>query len=114
MVQEDTYSGRVRATNSLVCPVMPGRVPSVRAEEAPGLIVVAQQTQGAFTFTANAPIGHSDGEFPTPLHFPVVAATRQTLTTQNLSKAIEAILVVRVRLQVPEFEEPASLGHLYL
>lgn len=84
----------MRAAYRLVNPVVPGRVPCVRAKEAPRFIIVAQQAQRPFTLTANAPIRHSNGEFPTPLNFPVEAATGQGVATEHLGKAVEALWTV--------------------
>lgn len=75
VVQVHTYPGGVGSIDGCVHTVVPGRVTRVGAEEAPGLVVVAQQTQRAFALPADAPVGHSDGELPAPLDLPVEAAS---------------------------------------
>lgn len=101
VVQVHTYPGRVRAVHWLVHPVVPGRVTCVRTEETPGLVVVAQEAQGAFALATDALVGHSNGELPAPLNLPVEAASREGLPAQHLGKAVKALCVVSVGLQVP-------------
>lgn len=101
MIQVHAKPGRVRAVDSFVHPVVPGGVARVRAEEAPGLVVVAQETQGAFALAADALVGHADGELPAPLDLPVEAAAGERLSAQHLGEAVKALCVVSVGLQVP-------------
>lgn len=82
-----SVDGRVHA-------VVPGGVARVGAEQAPGLVVVAQQTQGAFALPADALVGHANGELTAPLDLPVEAASRQSLAAQHLGEAVEPLLVV--------------------
>lgn len=100
VVQVHTYPGWVGRVNGFVHTVVPRRVTRVRAEEAPGFIIVTQQAQWAFAFPADAPIGHSYGELPAPLDLPVEAASWERLTTQHLGKSIEPLWVVCVGLQI--------------
>lgn len=76
VVQVHAYPGWVGATDGFVHPVVPGRVTWVRTEETPRFVVVAQETQWAFALSADALVGHADGELPTPLDLPVEAASR--------------------------------------
>lgn len=101
VVQVHGYPGGVGGVDGFVHAVVPGRVTRVRAEETPGFVVVAQQTQRTFAFPADAPVGHSDGELPTPFDLPVEAPSGQCLPTQHLGKAVEPLRVVPVGLQVP-------------
>lgn len=75
VVQVHAYPRGVGGIDGCVHAVVPGRVTRVGAEETPGLVVVAQQTQRAFALPADAPVGHSDGELPAPLDLPVEAAS---------------------------------------
>lgn len=101
VVQVHAYLGGVGGVDGFVHAVVPGRVTRVRAEETPGFVVVAQQTQGAFALPADAPVGHSNGELPTPFNLPVEASSGQGLPAQHLGKAVEPLRVVSVGLQVP-------------
>lgn len=101
VVQVHAYPGGVGGGDGFVHPVVPGRVTCVGAEEAPGFVVVAQQTQRAFALPADAPVGHSDGELPAPLDLPVEAASGQGLPAQHLGEAVEPLRVLSVGLQVP-------------
>lgn len=115
VIQVHAYSGRVGAADGFVHPVVPGRVTGVRAEQTPGLVVVAQQTQRAFAFTADAPVGHSDGELAAPLDLPVEAASGQRLPAQHLGEAVEPLGVVSVGLQVSGADDfPAVLRDVQL
>lgn len=88
------------AADGFVHPIVPSGVARVGAEEAPGLVVVAQQTQRAFALSADAPVGHADGELPAPLDLPVEAPPGQRLSAQHLGEAVEPVWVVPVGLQV--------------
>lgn len=101
VVQVHAYPWGVRGVDGFVHAVVPGRVARVRAEETPGFVVVAQQTQRAFALPADAPVGHPDGELPAPLDLPVEAASGQGLPAQHLGEAVEPLRGVCVRLQVP-------------
>lgn len=101
VVQVHTYPGGVGGVDGFVHAVVPGRVARVRAEETPGFVVVAQQTQWAFALPADAPVGHSNGELPAPFDLPVEASSGQGLPAQDLGKAVEPLGVVPVGLQVP-------------
>lgn len=115
VVQVHTYPGGVRSVDGRVHAVVPGWVARVGTQEAPGLVVVAQQTQRAFALPADASVGHANGELAAPLNLPVVAASRQSLTAQHLSEAVEPLLVVWVGLQVPGADDlPAVLGDVEL
>lgn len=105
MIQVHAYPGGVGGIDVLVHAVVPRRVTSVRAEETPGFVVVAQQAQWAFALPADAPVGHPYGELPAPLNLPVEAASGQRLPTQHLGKAVEPVWVVSVGLQVPGAED---------
>lgn len=105
VVQVHAYPGGVGATDGFVHPVVPGGVARVGAEQAPGFVVVAQQTQRAFAFPADAPVGHPDGELPIPFDLPVEAASGQGLSAQHLGKAVEPLQVVPVGLQVPSADD---------
>lgn len=94
VVQVHAYPGGVWGVDGRVHTVVPGRVARVGAEETPGLVVVAQQTQGAFALPADALVGHADGELAVPLDLPVEAASRQSLAAQHLGEAVEPLLVV--------------------
>lgn len=100
VVQVHAYPGGVGPADGFVHPVVPGGVARVGAEQTPGFVVVAQQTQRAFALPADAPVGHPDGELPTPLDLPVEAASGQGLSTQHLSKAVKSLWVISVGLQV--------------
>lgn len=78
-------------TDGLVHPVVPGRVARIGAQEAPGLVIVSQQTEGAFAFTAETLVGHAHGELSAPLDLPVEAAAGQGLTAQDLGKAVKPL-----------------------
>lgn len=115
VVQVHAYPGGVGAADGFVHAVVPGRVAGVGAQQAPGLVVVAQQTQGAFALPADALVGHPDGELPAPLYLPVEAPPRQGLAAQHLGEAVEPLRVVPVRLQVPGAEDfPAVFRHVQL
>lgn len=105
VVQVHAYPGGVRAAHGFVHPIMPGGVARVRAKEAPGLVVVAQQTQRAFALATDAPVGHANGELAAPLDFPVEAAPGQGLPAQHLGEAVEPLWVVSVGLQVPSADD---------
>jgi len=81
--------------------LVPEKVTAIRAEETPGLVIVAQQTQRAFSLSTDAPVGHPNGELPTPLDLPVEATSGQGLSAQHLGKAVKSLCVVSVGLQVP-------------
>lgn len=100
VVQVHTYPGGVGAADGFVHPIVPSGVTRVGAEEAPGLVVVAQQTQRAFTLPADTPVRHTDGELPAPLDLPVEAAPGQRLPAQHLGEAVEPLWVVPIGLQV--------------
>lgn len=78
--------------------VVPSGVPCVRAEQAPGLVVVSQQTVGVLALATNAPISHPDWKLPTPFRLPVESETTQRLFAQHLGKAVKALRVIRVGL----------------
>ena len=101
VVKIHPYPGRMRAGHVLVHPVVPGGVTRVGAEQAPRLVVIAQQAERALALAADALVGHADGELPAPLDLPVEAATGQGLSAQHLGEAVEALRGVAVWLQVP-------------
>lgn len=101
VVQVHAYPGRVGAADGCVHPVVPGRVTRVWTEETPGFVIVAQQTQWTFALSADALVGHSNRELPTPLDLPVETGPRQGLPAQHLGKAVKPLWVVSVGLQVP-------------
>lgn len=101
VVQVHGYPGGVGGVDGFVHPVVPGGVTRVRAEETPGFVVVAQQTEGALALAADALVGHSNGELSSPLDLPVEAASGQGLPAQHLGEAVEPLRVVSVGLQVP-------------
>lgn len=105
VIQVHAYTGGVGGVDVFVHTVVPRGVTSVRAEEAPGFVVVAQQAQRAFALPADAPVGYPNGELPAPLDLPVEAASGQGLPTQHLGKAVEPVRVVSVGLQVPGAED---------
>lgn len=75
VVQVHAYPGGVGAVDCFVHSVVPGRVTWVGAEKTPGFVVVTQKTEWAFALSAEAFVGHPDGEFAAPLDFPVEAAS---------------------------------------
>lgn len=96
--------------DAFVRPVVPGGVARVRAQQTPGLVVVAQQARGAFALPADAAVGHADGELPVPLDFPVEASCGERLPAQHLGEAVEALRVVSVGLQLSGADDlPAVL-----
>ena len=115
VVQVHAYPGGVGGADGFVHPVVPSRVARVGAEEAPGFIVVAQQTQRAFALPADAPVGHADGKLPAPLDLPVEAASGQGFPAKHLGKAVEPLRVLSVGLQVPGADDlPAALRDVQL
>lgn len=100
VVQVHTYPGGMGALDSFVHAVVPGGVTRVGAEETPGFVVVAQQTQWAFALPADAFVGNPDGELAVPLDFPVEAASGQGLSAQHLSKTVKPLWGFGVGLQV--------------
>lgn len=115
VVQVHAYPGGVRGADGFVHPVVPGGVARVGAEQAPRLVVVAQQAERAFALAAEAPVGHADGELARPLDLPVEAAAGQRLAAQHLGEAVEALRVVVVGLQVPGADDfPAVLRDVQL
>lgn len=115
VVQVHAYPGGVGGVDGFVHAVVPGRVTCVRAQEAPGLVVVSQQAQRAFALPADAFVGHADGELPAPLDLPVEAASGQSLPAQHLSKAVKPVWAVSVRLQVSGADDfPAVLRNVEL
>lgn len=100
VVQVHAYPGGVGGADGFVHPVVPGGVARVRAQQTPGFVIVAQQARGAFALPADTAVGHSDGELPVPLDFPVEASSGERLPAQHLGKAVEALRVVSVGLQV--------------
>lgn len=77
---------------------MPGGVTRVGAQEAPGLLVVAQQAAGALALAADGLVGHADGELAGPLHLPVVAEPTEGLVAEDLAEPVEAVRMVGVEL----------------
>lgn len=115
VVQVHAYPGRVGATDGFVHSVVPGRVTRVWTEETPGFVIVAQETQWTFALSADALVGHSNRELPTPLNLPVEAASRQGLPAQHLGKAIKPLWVVSIGLQVPGADDfSAAFGDVQL
>lgn len=100
VVQVHAYPGGVGGADGFIHAVVPGGVSRVRAEEAPGFVVVPKQAQRAFALPADAPVGHADGELAAPLDLPVEATPGQSLPAEDLSEAVEPVRVVPVRLQV--------------
>ena len=82
----------------LVPLVVPRGVAPVGAQQAPGLVVVAQQAVGVLALAADALVGHAHGELPGPLGLPVEAGAGQGLAAQHLGEAVEAVRVVREEL----------------
>jgi len=101
VVQVHADPRRVRARHGLVHAVVPGGVARVGAQQAPGHVVVAQQTQRALALAADALVRHADGELAAPLDLPVEASPGQRLAAQHLGEAVEALRGVAVGLQVP-------------
>lgn len=115
VVQVHAYPGGVGGADVLVHPVVPGGVARVGAQQTPGFVIVAQQAHGAFALPADAAVGHSDGELPVPLDFPVEASPGERLPAQHLGEAVEALRVVSVGLQVSGADHlPAVLGDVQL
>lgn len=77
---------------------MPGRVARIRAQDAPGLVIVAQQAVRVLPFATDAPVGHADGELSAPLGLPVKPKTSQGLLAQHLRETVEAFWVIWVEL----------------
>lgn len=100
VVQVHAYPGGVGGADGFVHPVVPGGVACVRAQQTPGFVIVAQQAHGAFALPADSAVGHSDGELAVPLDFPVETSSGERLPAQHLGKAVEALGVVSVGLQV--------------
>lgn len=115
VVQVHAYPGGVGGSDGFVHPVVPGRVARVRAQQTPGFVIVAQETHGAFALPADAAVGHSDGELPVPLDFPVEASSGERLPAQHLGEAVEPLRVVSVGLQVSGADDfPAVLRDVQL
>lgn len=110
VVQVHAYPGGVGGADAFVHPVVPGGVARVGAQQTPGFVIVAQQARGAFAFPADAAVGHPDGELPVPLDFPVEASSGKRFPAQHLGKAVEALGVVPVGLQLSGADDlPAVL-----
>lgn len=115
VVQVHAYPGGVGGADAPVHPVVPGGVARVGAQQTPGLVIVAQQAGGAFALPADTAVGHSDGELAVPLNFPVEASSGERLPAQHLGKAVEALGVVPVGLQVSGADDlSAVLGDVEL
>lgn len=109
VVQVHAYPGGVGGADGFVHPVVPGGVARVRAQQTPGFVIVAQQACGAFALAADTAVGHSDGEFSVPLDFPVETSSGERLSAQHLSKAVEALGVVAVGLQLSGADDLSAL-----
>ena len=81
---------------------MAGRVAAVRAEQAPGLAVVADAAGVPVACALDALVGDPQGRpLTAPVHLPVEGPARQRLLAQHLGQAVEAGGAVPVGLGVP-------------
>lgn len=90
MVKKHANTGRVRRVDFYLVFAVAGRVAGVRAEEAPGLAVVADAAAVSVTRPLDAFVGDSDGSsFPAPVHLPVVGSACEGLLTQDLGQGVK-------------------------
>lgn len=78
--------GPGHAQNVFIHLVVPGRVPRVGTQEAPGSVVVAEEAVRVLAFAADALVSDADRELATPLHLPVITEATQRLSTQDLGQ----------------------------
>lgn len=89
VVQVDTDTGH-RWTGELRAPVVVHeRVLGVGAVQTPGLVVPAQAAVVPVPFAADSPVGDGHVDLrPPPVHLPVAASPRHTLSAQHLEERV--------------------------
>lgn len=102
VVQEDPNTGGVRCFDLYLVLIVAGWVAGVRAEQTPGLAVVANAAGVAVARPLDAFVGDSNSSpLPAPVYLPVVGTWRDGLLTQDLWQGVKPGGVVAVRLGVP-------------
>ena len=103
VIQVNSYSGGLRAWYFSLNIIVSEPITITRALETPGLVIVSKCT--IITCSADVFIWDCCNNTTSPLNLPVTAS-RQTLSTQNLTVVGESVWMVRIWLDL------ACIGHL--
>lgn len=100
-VQKHPDTGTVGCINLNLVFMVSSWIAGVRAEETPGLAVVANTSWVSVTCSLDAFKSHTNGgSLSAPLHLPVVGTFWKGLFTQDLGQAVKSLVAVIVRLRV--------------
>lgn len=95
-IQQHAYALWIGIEQHGLIAVVPSGQLDVEPLDTPGLVVAAQSTGGTFAVNASVSQAYANEVVAAQSHFPVVAALRETLTSEHLGADREAFREVGI------------------